>query len=71
MGLRKIMYKAKITAVNPANIQTCERLMVTIDPNKNVLILTEALPSERPINTSAIAIPPDISIAIDISEYER
>ena len=69
IGRLKKIYNKLIPIVNASKNSTCSVVIVTIEPNRKLFKLIELL-SLKLINTRAIAIPPDIIIAIEISEYD-
>ena len=68
MGRLNKKNKAKTTKNKKPKIQTCSCVIVTIDPNKYDWILVAEFPPLRFIKTRANAKPPDIKMAIEISE---
>lgn len=68
MGRLNKKNKAKTTKNKKPKIQTCSCVIVTIDPNKYDWILVAEFPPLRFIRTRANAKPPDIKMAIEISE---
>src|SRR5699024_6603857 len=69
IGRLKKKYNKIITTVIPNKNQICSFVIVTIEPNKKLFKLITLL-SLKLINTRARAIPPDIIMAIEISEYD-
>src|SRR5699024_5256697 len=67
IGRLKRTYNTKTPIVIKSKNKTCSKEIVTIEPNKKLFKLIE-LPSLKLIRTKATAIPPDIKIAMEISE---